>query len=149
MQTEKKPSNGQILFKAHELINGQRQKDYGAPSQNFEQIAEFWNTYLNRRCGLREFLTAYDVANLMMLLKIARTSVTGVTPTEDCYVDIAGYAGLANDFCEIEREMEMDFIHDATLKTDEHKESDRAAVERLLRDAARLDDEWNTSERRF
>lgn len=105
MQTKKAPGNGDILFKAHELINGQRQSDYGTPLENFSQIAEFWGVYLSRRLGFPAHVVSRDVANMMMLLKIARASNPNSIPTEDCYVDIAGYAGLANDFCEPWRDL--------------------------------------------
>lgn len=81
--------NGVILLEAHTLINGERQKQYGPPQACFRKIARLWSTYLEKD------ITSADVANLMILLKIARQSQG--TGSRDSYVDIAGYAGLAGD----------------------------------------------------
>lgn len=75
-----------ILAKAAELINGDRQKDYGPPEANFRRIAEFWSTYLGHP------VSAADVAHMMVLLKVAR-SIIGYK--EDTEVDAAGYIALA------------------------------------------------------
>jgi hypothetical protein len=75
-----------ILTKAAELINGDRQKDYGPPEANFRRIAEFWSTYLGHP------VSAADVAHMMVLLKVAR-SIIGYK--EDTEVDAAGYIALA------------------------------------------------------
>lgn len=81
--------NGKILLEAHSLINGKRQSQYGPPQACFNKIARLWSTYLEKD------ITRADVANLMILLKIARQS--NGTGSRDSYVDIAGYAGLAGD----------------------------------------------------
>ena len=62
-----------ILEDAQELIHGQRNKDYGHPRENFADIAALWNGYLYRGGDLAgKILTAADVANLMILVKVAR-----------------------------------------------------------------------------
>lgn len=81
--------NGKILLEAHALINGERQKQYGPPQACFHKIARLWSIYLEKD------ITPADVANLMILLKIARQAQG--TGSGDSYVDIAGYAGLAGD----------------------------------------------------
>lgn len=80
--------NGRILLCAHELINGQRQADYGPPDQFFETCARMWGAYLGQR------ISGQDVCLLMALLKIARESAGSKT---DNLLDAAGYIGLAAD----------------------------------------------------
>lgn len=72
---------------ANEIVNGAREKDYGTPEDNFQFIADQWASYLNYP------IDRQDVANMMILLKIARTK-TG-TGTDDCFIDMAGYAACA------------------------------------------------------
>ncbi|OHT67801.1 DUF6378 domain-containing protein [Mycobacteroides chelonae] len=74
-----------VLQEAERIINGARQESYGPPEQSLGAIAELWSPYLKLD------LSARDVANLMILLKVAR-SKQGFH--RDSYVDIAGYAGL-------------------------------------------------------
>ena len=74
------------LSEANNIVNGARQNAYGSPENSFKTIAGFWNLYL----GANPPLTARQVADMMMLLKMAR--ISSGTPTLDSYVDIAGYA---------------------------------------------------------
>lgn len=74
------------LREACEIVNGARVGQYGQPEDNFQRIADYWGNYLD--C----YLTAENVAIMMILLKIARTD-GDVNP--DNYVDIAGYAACA------------------------------------------------------
>ncbi|AUV62010.1 phosphofructokinase [Mycobacterium phage SWU2] len=74
-----------ILEEAQTLIHGQRNKDYGHPRENFGYTAELFSAYL----GIK--VTMLDVAQLMMLLKMARQKGTGYH--RDSTTDIAGYAG--------------------------------------------------------
>jgi hypothetical protein len=55
-----------ILEEAQSIIYGDREKTYGHPSVNLDNIAKFWNVYL------KTDLNAQDVATMMVLLKIAR-----------------------------------------------------------------------------
>lgn len=77
------------LIDASELINGDREDEYGPPHQNFARIAKMWSAYLNFE------VDAQDVAICMALLKIAR--VASGTPKHDTYVDAAAYMALANE----------------------------------------------------
>jgi hypothetical protein len=64
-----------------------RNRDYGDPEDNFADIASLWNTYMGNRV---DSFTAVDVANLMVLTKVARAKTS---PDKlDHYIDIAGYA---------------------------------------------------------
>lgn len=47
-----------------------------------------------------DIFTPRKVAELMLLLKIARTVTS---PTEDSYIDLIGYAAIAGEFAELER----------------------------------------------
>lgn len=90
--------NGNILHTAYALINGDRQKDYGAPWDNFGLLAEFFTSYSRKRWNVDIEFQRTDVVNFLALLKLSRACVA--EPTEDTYVDIAGYAGLGGDFAE-------------------------------------------------
>ncbi len=82
-----------ILEEAAKLIDGDRKGTYGEVSESFRRIAALWSGYLGHR------VTALDVANLMILLKMSRTK--GVFH-RDSYVDTAGYAALAERLHDIE-----------------------------------------------
>ncbi|GIV03960.1 MAG: hypothetical protein KatS3mg015_2790 [Fimbriimonadales bacterium] len=74
---------GEILLDALQVINRERQDDYGNPEDTFTAIARLWSAYLDLD------LRPTDVAHLMILLKIARGA-----KKRDNWVDIAGYAAL-------------------------------------------------------
>lgn len=76
----------ECLEAAEKAVLTDRETDYGAPEDTFEYIAGFWTNYL------RIPVTAKDVANMMALLKIARSKHSH---KDDNYVDIAGYAACA------------------------------------------------------
>jgi hypothetical protein len=75
-----------VLSRANLLITGDRAKQYGSAGENFNCIATMWTAYLGRH------VSAYDVANMMALLKIARMR-NGVH--QDSSVDGCGYLALA------------------------------------------------------
>lgn len=78
-----------ILEEARIIITGDRQKAYGSAKDNFERIARLWSAYLEKE------VNASDVANLMILLKVARS--LGPSWKDDNYIDICGYAALAGE----------------------------------------------------
>ena len=84
-----------ILEVAGTCVNGERDKTYGSPEENFQKIADFWNTYLNNKLILGYELTAKDVAAMMALLKIARISTGNYKA--DNWVDLAGYAACGGE----------------------------------------------------
>lgn len=88
--------NGNMLHKAYAIINGDRQKEYGDPWDNFGLLAEFFTSYVRKRWGVGIEFKRTDVVNFLELLKISRACTE--KPTMDTYVDIAGYAGLGGDF---------------------------------------------------
>jgi len=68
----------------------ERSDEYGEPEDSFDTIAELWNGFL-RGGGIADpNLDGADVANMMILLKVARNSQGHYH--EDNWVDIAGYA---------------------------------------------------------
>lgn len=73
---------------AKERVNNKSINDYGEPENTFALIAKFWETYLD--CKINE----EDVANMMILLKIARNTQQ---TKDDNYIDIAGYASCGYD----------------------------------------------------
>lgn len=85
-------NRSECLQEAEKIVCGDRENTYGAPEDNFKLISEFWSSYLNGKPHLNQ----RDVANMMILLKVARAA-TGEFKYDN-YVDIAGYAACA---CEI------------------------------------------------
>ena len=79
-----------ILKEAMEAIDGNRDQQYGRPEDNFGRIAALWEAYLSH-----VEITEVDVANMMILLKIARSQHD--PRVRDNWVDIAGYAGCAGE----------------------------------------------------
>ena len=76
------------IKKAIELVEGQRAIDYGDKTLNHQNIARLWTAFLDVD------ISPHDVAICMLLVKVARLKNMH---TEDCYVDIAGYAGIAGE----------------------------------------------------
>lgn len=89
-----------ILKTAHKVVTTERGNQHGGAEDSFAMIGALWQTYLNNtrhNTGIADvgvMVTAYDVAQMMTLLKIAR-AVHGDPRNEDHYVDAAGYTGLA------------------------------------------------------
>lgn len=80
-----------LLAQADNIINGQRQQDYGDKLNNFSQIAMLFSGTLARKLAPDQMITAEDVALLMMQVKIAR--LAHMPMHKDSILDIAGYAG--------------------------------------------------------
>lgn len=85
----------EIVQKMCECIFKDRQNTYGKPEDNFQTIADFWNIYLGIRDDTFK-LSKQDVANMMLLLKVAR--MRSSPEHLDNYVDAAGYAVIAGSF---------------------------------------------------
>ncbi len=81
-------NRSEILAKADELINGDRQEAYGPPQENFARIAAGWAVILGKP------VTPEQVALCMAWLKIARLA-NG--PHDDSYIDGAAYMALAGE----------------------------------------------------
>jgi len=67
---------------------------HGDTKPSFELIAEMWSAYIKHSHRLRpeEWVSARDVAQLMALLKIARSCYVS---KKEHYVDASGYIALA------------------------------------------------------
>lgn len=92
---------GEILETAAQLVDGERARLHGDKVANHWNIADLWSAYLRimqRRCSV-DGVDAIDVANMMILLKVART-VSGGDHNLDNYVDAAGYAAVAGEIAE-------------------------------------------------
>ena len=88
----------EILTAAEACVCGQREEDYGSPEDNFRTIAELWAAYIEGRCvgdGVYVDMLPEDVACMMALLKIGR--IASGSGTNDCWVDLAGYAACGGE----------------------------------------------------
>lgn len=84
--SEQNPLRVEALREAAKIISSDRNKQYGAPEDNFERTAKIWSVIL----GIP--ISNEDVAMMMVGLKVARyASKSGYQP--DTWIDIAGYAG--------------------------------------------------------
>ena len=83
-----------ILEEAAEIIDGQRQTDYGTPERNFAAIASMWTIYLRQggRLSAHDEIYPEDIGLMMALLKIAREANTH---KRDNLVDAVGYLELS------------------------------------------------------
>jgi hypothetical protein len=84
-------TRSKVLAEAMDLITGDREKDYGAPKDNFSRIAGGWSVILD--CDV----SPDQVALCMAWLKIARL-VNG--SHLDSYIDGAAYMALAAELAE-------------------------------------------------
>lgn len=91
---------GKALREAEQLTTGDRNKNYGSPTENFDTTAALWNLQLGHKLKSGESFTATDVALLMVQLKMARLKTS--PSTRDHYVDIAGYIACGLECQEVE-----------------------------------------------
>ena len=85
----------EILTKATELVSKSRQDSHGDTFKNHEQIADFWNTYLDDKLKPMSSITPDEVAMMMGLVKVSRSKVG--KPNVDDYVDGAAYMAIAGE----------------------------------------------------
>lgn len=85
----KETTRTSVLMEANKIVNGARNKAYGDAEDNFRNIAGLWEAYFTNK-GSDVVVTPIDVANMMVLMKIARLQWT--PSHRDSWVDIAGYA---------------------------------------------------------
>lgn len=99
-QTEHSTPRQRILDAASDIVHNDRNKQYGNPEDNFHNIAEAWNAYLQAK-GIVHKLRSADVPIMMVLMKTARLATN---PNHlDSTVDIAGYAACLGDIQESSR----------------------------------------------
>lgn len=90
-----------MLMSAADLVDGDRNAQYGDPRQDFQRTAKYWNAHIegvidrklaasDGRIETSSVLEPQDVAIMMSLLKVSRLAWD---PTkEDTWIDVAGYA---------------------------------------------------------
>ena len=81
-----------LLEEACDLINKQREHDYGEASKNFQDIATGWSVILGTS------ISPEEVALMMAWLKMARLFKS--PNHRDSWVDLIGYAALGGELSE-------------------------------------------------
>ena len=107
--------SSELLKKASELVNGDRQIDYGDKLINHVNISNLWSAYINFN------ISPHDVAVMMCLLKIARLKQG--SRTEDTYLDASAYMAIAREIGERveelhKQQLERDSGNDSKKHTD-------------------------------
>lgn len=123
---EDRVKRSDILDEAKKCVCGQREQDYGSPEDNFKLIANLWSTYLGTG------VSALDVSNMMILLKLARIKNGG--GTGDSFVDIAGYAACGGEINETVKKAAADFASEV-LGESWKKDPVRDLMNKMNRDA--------------
>ncbi len=82
-----------MLDEAKQIVGGKRQEDYGSITDSFQRIAGLWSAYL----GIH--VDKYDVAKMMILLKVSRAKNGN---HRDSYVDIVGYVECVDKLLELD-----------------------------------------------
>lgn len=77
-----------VLIEAMNLINGDRQDQYGTAEDNFGRTSQMWSAYLGHA------VDEVDVAIMMTLLKCCRLSHQRKA---DSFIDGVGYLALASE----------------------------------------------------
>lgn len=78
-----------IITDARMAINGEREREYGEASENFDRIAELWGVVFDRHISVEQ------VALCMDLVKTARLIVN--PKHRDSWVDKVGYSALGGE----------------------------------------------------
>jgi len=73
-----------LLEEAAQIVTVDRNNQYGEPEDTFHRIALLWSVYVGT------LVTKADVANMMILMKVARLSTN--PHHRDSWLDVAGYA---------------------------------------------------------
>lgn len=87
----------QILASAGEVINGDRQDDYGSAATNFSRIKEGWNVIARAALVSHGELTEGHVALMLDWLKTAR--LLNKIDHVDSWQDKIGYSALGAEVC--------------------------------------------------
>ena len=82
-------------MKAADLVNNSRQESHGDTFKNHEQIADFWNIYLDSKLKPTVSINPDEVAMMLALLKVSRSQM-GKQNMDD-YVDGAAYMAIAGE----------------------------------------------------
>ena len=109
-----------ILKKTEKLVSGERGEKHGDIVSTHENIARLWSSYFQNKFKLNLIILPEDVANLMTLLKIARTQ-SGKFNIDD-FVDACGYAAIAGEITN-----KRQSVKSATLGVSNDKKSTKAS----------------------
>ena len=101
-----KPIDETIATEAVSLVTGDRQKAYGHPSKNFEDIARLWSVVL----GIE--VTPAQVGMCMVQVKLAREVFV---PKRDNLVDAVGYLLAYDATKEEDSEKTNRFVNDDSI----------------------------------
>lgn len=88
----------ELLETAFQCVCGDREQDYGSPEDNFATIAEFFTSYIKRKCvspGADVCINPEDVSALLITVKLAR--IASGHAKADNWIDIAGYAACGGE----------------------------------------------------
>ena len=97
-KSHSKPPRVQALDQASALINGDRDKEYGHPKENFDRFRTMVNAYLGKR--IEGGLTATDVSAVLSMLKLSRLAHD---PNKlDSWRDLVGYGALGFEMAALE-----------------------------------------------
>ena len=105
-----------ILKKTEKLVSKDREDKHGNKIINHENIARLWSAYFQNKYKINIIVLPEDVANLMTLLKIARTQA-GKHNLDD-YIDACGYSAIAGEIAE-----DRQTLKSATLGVSNDKKS--------------------------
>lgn len=94
-EEEAKSVRESVLDDAKECVCHDRADQYGNLENNFAAIADLWSAYLDAATSGGITLSQVDVANMMILLKIARC--VSNPNHADNWIDIAGYAACGGE----------------------------------------------------
>lgn len=108
-----KPIRVQALDQASALINGDRDQEYGNPTENFNRFRTMINAYLGNR--IEGELSVMDVAALLSMLKLSRLAHD--PGSIDSWRDLIGYSALGFEMAALESGESWDI--QTTLKTSE------------------------------
>ena len=109
-----------ILKKTEKLVSKDREDKHGDKVINHENISRLWSSYLQNKFKLNLIILPEDVANLMSLLKIARTQA-GKFNLDD-YIDACGYIAISGEIAN-----KRQSIKSATLGVSNDKKSTKAS----------------------
>ena len=83
-------NRGEVLDLAKEYVTKERAQEHGDLEQNFDRIADLWNSYLED-----SYISVTDVGVMMTLLKIAR--IKSNPKNLDNFADGAGYLACSGE----------------------------------------------------
>lgn len=84
-----------FLDKVKEVVTGPREQDYGDKTENHARIAKLWNMWLTETKEDGDAITPYDVATMMLMVKLARLMQS--PGHHDSHIDIAGYVACMEE----------------------------------------------------